>query len=40
MGWGIAVAVHAFSVFGFGRLFGAEWEESKIEELMERGGTK
>ena len=38
MGWGIAVALHALRVFGFGRRFGPEWEERKINELMEQGG--
>ena len=35
LGWGIAIVAHAFSVFGFGRLFGADWEEKKIREVME-----
>ncbi len=34
MGWGIAVALHAFRVFGPGKVSG--WEERKIKELMER----
>ena len=36
MGWGIAVALHALRVFGAGRWFGADWEERKIDELMEQ----
>ena len=45
MGWGIAVAVDAYSVgalrvFGAGGRFGAEWEERKINELMEQGGKQ
>jgi hypothetical protein len=36
MGWGIAVAIQAFTVFGFGTGFGADWEERKIKELMEK----
>ena len=36
LGWGIAVVLHAFSVFGSGRLLGADWEEKKIEEIMEK----
>ena len=36
MGWGVAVALHAVSVFGFGRTFGADWEERKINELMNK----
>jgi hypothetical protein len=35
LGWGIAVVAHAFSVFGFGRLLGSDWEEKKIREIME-----
>ena len=40
MGWGIAIALHALSVFGPGRRLGADWEEKKIEELMEQGGMQ
>ncbi len=36
MGWGIGVALHALTVFGFGPMFGADWEERKIRELMEK----
>ena len=36
MGWGIGVVFHALSVLGFGRGFGADWEERKIRELMEK----
>jgi hypothetical protein len=36
LGWGIAIVVQAFSVFGPGRLFGAEWEEKKIQEIIEK----
>jgi len=36
MGWGIGVAFHVFTVFGFGFMFGADWEERKIRELMEK----
>ena len=35
LGWGIALAIHAFRVFGPDRLLGAEWEERKISEIME-----
>ena len=31
-GWGLGVAIHGFSVFGYG----ATWEERKIRELMEK----
>jgi len=36
MGWGIAVALHALSVFGPSLGFGADWEQRKIQELMEK----
>ena len=40
MGWGIGFAFHALSVFvfspGFGPGFGADWEERKIKELMDK----
>jgi hypothetical protein len=35
LGWGIAIVAHAFSVFGAERVFGADWEERKIREIME-----
>ena len=35
LGWSIAIAMHAFSVFSFGRPFGADWEERKIAQFME-----
>ena len=31
-GWGLGLAIHGFSVFGYG----ATWEERKIKELMEK----
>ncbi|WP_029034590.1 2TM domain-containing protein [Salinimicrobium terrae] len=31
-GWGLGLAIHAFSVFGYG----ANWEERKIQEFMEK----
>jgi len=34
MGWGIAV--HALSVFGSSLGLGADWEQRKIKELMEK----
>jgi hypothetical protein len=34
IGWGIAVVLHALRVFG-GAL-GSNWEEKKVEELMEK----
>lgn len=34
--WGIGLFAHWFSVFGPNVLFGKDWEEKKIQELMER----
>ncbi|GHA42179.1 histidine kinase [Salinimicrobium marinum] len=31
-GWGLGLTIHGFSVFGYG----AEWEERKIREIMEK----
>jgi hypothetical protein len=36
MGWGIGLIIHALFVFVFGPRFGADWEERKIRELMEK----
>jgi hypothetical protein len=36
MGWGVGVVFHALSIFGLVRRFGADWEERKIRELMEK----
>jgi len=36
IGWGIRLAMHALSVYGFGRWFSANWEERKIREFMEK----
>jgi hypothetical protein len=37
LGWGIAIVVHAISVFwGFDRPFGADWEAKKVREIMEK----
>lgn len=37
--WGIGIAYQAYSVFGKNRMFGAEWEEKKIKEYMDKGKT-
>jgi hypothetical protein len=34
-GWGIGVLVHGITTFAYGN-FGAEWEERKIKEYMEK----
>ena len=36
IGWGIGVTVHAFSVFVGPGLWGKDWEERKIKQLMEK----
>ena len=36
MGWGIGLAIHVLSVFGPTLWFGADWEQRKIQELMEK----
>lgn len=33
--WGIGLAIHAFNVFGFNFLFGKNWEDRKIQQLMD-----
>ncbi|HET8521620.1 MAG TPA: 2TM domain-containing protein [Thermomicrobiales bacterium] len=39
LGWGIAIIIHAFTLFAGGRFSGA-WEERKIQELMTRDDAK
>jgi hypothetical protein len=34
--WGIGLLAHWFSVFGRNMIFGNNWEEKKIKELMEK----
>ena len=36
MGWGVGLAMHALTVFGYGSGFSADWEEKKIAELMKK----
>ena len=36
LGWGIGLAAHGISVFGLGGFMGAEWEERKIKEIIEK----
>lgn len=36
IGWGIGLFIHGFSVFGTQSLFGRDWEEKKIKEIMEK----
>jgi hypothetical protein len=35
MGWGVAIVLHALSVYSPGLGLGADWEQRKIKELME-----
>jgi len=35
-GWGIGVSLHALNVYGRRGLFGPEWEERKIREIMSK----
>jgi hypothetical protein len=35
-GWGIGVVMNAISVFGIGGVFGHEWEEKKIKDMMDK----
>jgi hypothetical protein len=35
-GWGIGLAAHGFSIFGLGGLWGQEWEDRKIKEIVEK----
>lgn len=36
IGWGIGVAIHAMSVFHYMPFLGRDWEEKKIQQLMEK----
>lgn len=36
IGWGIGVAVHGISVFNYIPFLGREWEERKIQELLDK----
>ena len=35
-GWGIGLLAHALSVFAFGGVFGAGWEDRKVREYLSR----
>jgi hypothetical protein len=39
IGWGIALAVHALSVFGIGRFLGRDWEQRQIQKELDRQNT-
>ena len=34
-GWGIGLTIHALSTFGLSGLFGRDWEERRLKELVE-----
>jgi len=38
LGWGIGLGIHALAVFGFGGggPWGSDWEERKMQEMMDR----
>ena len=36
LGWGIGLAAHGLAVFGIGGLWGPQWEERKIQQLLDR----
>lgn len=39
--WGIGVLFHAASVYVFdGVMFGADWEEKKVQEILEKNSKK
>lgn len=39
-GWGLGLAIHGITVFGFFGFWGQDWEERKIKELMEKSASK
>ena len=39
-GWGIGIAFHALGVFGNNIIFGKDWEEAKIKEIMDKDRDK
>jgi len=38
-GWGIGIALQAFSVFGKNVVLGSDWEDRKIKEYMDKNKT-
>ncbi len=34
--WGIGLAIHGFKTFGYDIFFGKNWEEKKVQELMDK----
>ncbi|MEO8209418.1 MAG: 2TM domain-containing protein [bacterium] len=39
LGWGIGLAIQAYSIFGKSRIFNSQWEEKKIKEYMDKNKT-
>ena len=35
LAWGVGIAFHAFSVYGFDYFLGRNWEEERIRQFME-----
>jgi hypothetical protein len=35
MGWGFGLLIHGMEAFGYNPLWGKNWEEKKIKELMD-----
>lgn len=40
LGWGIGLFAHGVSVFGFGGLWGKEWEDRKIKDIVEKNRSR
>jgi len=38
LGWGVGLAAHGLNTYMGVRGFGADWEERKARELMQKGG--
>jgi hypothetical protein len=36
LSWGIVLAIHGLAVFGLGSFLGPDWENRKIQEILER----
>lgn len=40
IGWGFGILMHAFQVFGLSNLFGSNWEERKIQKILEQNENR
>jgi len=40
LGWGIGLVAHGFSIYGLGGYLGADWEERKIQEIIDKSRAK